>query len=82
MRFWRVLIANHLDPLKIGPEACAPLFQQIVQHREELLLGGIPRLGEVVVERHLVDGFHCRVDIAVCGKQHPFRFGVEFTHLF
>ena len=47
-----------------------PGGEQILEHREELLLGRIPRLEQVVVERDLVDRRDRGVGVGVGGQQH------------
>ena len=57
------------QPGRFGKILGLPGVEQIVDDREEALLGRIPRLREVVIEVRLVDGLDGRVDVRV-GRQH------------
>ena len=55
-----------------------PVFEQVVEHRVQSLLGGMPRLHEVVVEPDLVDGTHRHLGVGVCREEDALcvrRFG-------
>jgi hypothetical protein len=48
-----------------------PRGQQVLDDRVELLLGRVPRLEQVVVQRDLVDRLDRRRRVGVRGQQHP-----------
>jgi hypothetical protein len=62
------------QPHPAGGEGGAglPRGQQILDDREQLLLGRIPRLEQVVVKGDLVDRVDRRFGIGVGGEQHAF----------
>ena len=47
-----------------------PVAQQVVEHREQPLLGRVPRLHQVVVEADVVDGLDGDVGVGVRRQQH------------
>ena len=47
-----------------------PVGQQVVDHREQLLLGRVPGLEQVVVEVHVVDRLDRGLGVGVGGEQH------------
>ena len=61
------------DGLDRGP----PVFEQVVEHGVETLLGRVPRLHQVVVEADLIDRAHRRLGVRVRGKEHALRIGRE-----
>ena len=50
-----------------------PVFEQVVEHRVQPLLGGMPGLHEVVVEPDVVDGAHRDLGVGVCREEDPLR---------
>ena len=50
-----------------------PVFEQVVEHRVQPLLGGMPRLHEVVVEPDVVDGTHRHLGVGVRGEEDALR---------
>ncbi len=73
--------ADDADPLERQPDPCRPFGEEVVEHRIEPLLGGVPRLHQIVVERHLVDRGDRRRGVGVGGEQHFARLGVELPDL-
>src|SRR5438874_1756976 len=55
MRLLGEAMSDHAHPARLERGAGLPRGQQILDHRVEMLLGRIPRLQQVVVERDLVD---------------------------
>ena len=77
----RPAVADDLDPVgrrgRLGP----PGVEQVVDHRIQLLLGRIPGLEQVVVERDLVDRVDRGLGIGVGREQHAARLGGELERL-
>jgi hypothetical protein len=62
-------LPDEADPGLGARSAGLPLLEQLVEHGVEALLGRVPRLDDVVVERHLVDGRDGGVGVGVGGEQ-------------
>ena len=58
-----------------------PGGEQILEHREELLLGRIPGLEQVVVERDLVDRRDRGRRVGIGGQQHALGVGHDLARL-
>ena len=58
-----------------------PGREQVLDDREELLLGRVPRLEQVVVERDLVDRGDRRLGVGVGGQQHALGVGHDLARL-
>ncbi len=58
-----------------------PRRQQILDHREQLFLGRVPRLQQVVVERDLVDRGDRGLGVGVGGQQHALGVGDDLARL-
>ena len=71
------------DPHAAGLERRArlPRRQQVLDDREELLLGRVPRLEQVVVQRDLVDRRDRRLGVGVGGQQDALGVGHELARL-
>ena len=50
-----------------------PVSEQVVEHRVQPLLGGMPGLHEVVVEPDLVDGTHRHLGVGVGREEDALR---------
>ena len=74
-------MADHPHPAGLQRRARLPGREQILDHREQLLLGRIPRLEQVVVERDLVDRGDRRLGVGVCGQQHALGVGDDLARL-
>src|SRR6185437_7064231 len=81
MRFWRELIADHLDAFERRPEIGLPVVEQIIDHGIELLFRRIPGLHQVIIQLNIVDGLDRGVGVRIGGEQHPFSVGKEFPGL-
>ena len=68
-------MADDAQPARLERRARLPGRQQVLEHREEPLLGRIPRLQQVVVERDLVDRRDRRSRVGVGGQQHALGVG-------
>jgi hypothetical protein len=71
------------DPHAAGLE-CRPRLprrQQVLDDGKELLLGRVPGLEQVVVERHVVDGRDRGLGIGVGRQQHPLGVGHDLARL-
>ena len=69
VRLAREPVPDDPDP-GVGHRGLAPVVEQVVEHRVELLLGRVPRLHQVVVEPHDVDRVDRRLRVGVGGQQH------------
>ena len=58
------------EPLGFGQILRLPAVEQVVDDRKQTFFGGIPRLGEVVIEVRVVDRLDRRVDIRVRRQEH------------
>ena len=74
-------MADHAHAARLERRAGLPGRQQVLDHREELLLGRVPGLEQVVVERHLVDRRDRRLGVGVGGQQHPLGLGDDLARL-
>src|SRR4029079_9270233 len=86
MRSRRPLVSDQSESLRFGQMLGLPSVEEIVDHREEMFLGRIPRLRQIVIEMRLVDGLDGRFDIRVGGEEdtpryrvHLARFGEHFA---
>ena len=70
-------MAEHPDALEARPERRAPILQEIVEHRVEVVLRRVPRLQEVMMDFGLVDGANRRVSIGVGREQDAFRVRIN-----
>ena len=61
---------DHADTARLERGAGLPGREQILDHREQLLLRRVPRLQQVVIERHLVDRLDRRLSVGVRRQQH------------
>ena len=53
----------------VGARPGAPVVEQVVEHRVEVLLRRVPRLHQVVVEADLVDRAHRHLGVGVRGQE-------------
>ena len=74
-------VADDPHPAGLERGAGLPRRQQVLDDREELLLGRIPRLQQVVVERDLVDRRDRRLGVGVGRQQHALGVGNELARL-
>ena len=74
-------VADDAQPARLERRARLPGREQILEHREELLLGRIPRLEQVVVERDLVDRRDGRARVRIGGEQHALGVGHDRARL-
>ena len=77
VRLARPAVADHLDAVGVGGRIRPPGIEQVVHDRVELLVGRIPRLQQVVVERHAVDRVDRGLRVGVGGQEHPLGLGRE-----
>jgi hypothetical protein len=75
-RPWR---SDDADAVVGDTHARGPPGQKFVNHRIQPLFRGIPRLHEVVVQRHLVDRGDGRVGVRVRGQEHLAGVGVQLA---
>jgi hypothetical protein len=68
-------VPHHADAGEPGGVRLLPVGEQVVEHREEPLVGRGPGLHQVVVETDLVDRRDGRVGVRVGGEQHELRVG-------
>ena len=73
--------ASRRSPSKAGRNVGRPVGQQVVEDREEALLGRVPGLEDVVVEPHLVDRLDRHLGIGVGGEQDALGVGLELERL-
>ena len=66
------------SPSKRRLIAGLPVFQQVGQHRVQLLFRRVPGLVQVVVDAGRVDGPDGRFGVGIGGQQHPPRVGINF----
>ena len=64
-------MAHQADPLERRAEGRPPVREEVVEDREEALLGRIPRLLEVLVQADLVDRPDRHVGVRVGGEEDP-----------
>jgi hypothetical protein len=67
--------AEHRHAVVRRPVGGAPVGEQVVEVRVQVLVGRVPGLREVVVDAHLVDRPDRRVGVGVRGEQHAPRVG-------
>ena len=70
VRRTREAVPDQPHPARLQGRARLPSRQQILDDREQLLLGRVPRLEQVVIERYLIDGLDRRLGVRVRGQQH------------
>jgi hypothetical protein len=63
-------VAHQTHPRGARSVLGGPVVEEVVEHRAEPVLGGIPRLHHVVVDRAGVDRTDCRLGLRVRGQQH------------
>ena len=78
VRARRPPMAEHPDALEARPKRRAPILQEIVEHRVEVVLRRVPRLQEVMMDFGFVDGANRRVSIGVGREQDAFRVRINF----
>jgi hypothetical protein len=66
----RPLVADEPQPLLLRQVLGLPGVEEVVDHGEQVLLGRIPGLGEVMVEVRDVDRLDRRVDVRVRRQEH------------
>ncbi len=74
-------MADHAHAAGFERRARLPGREQVLDDREQLLLGRVPRLEQVVVERDLVDRRDRRLGVGVGGEQHPLGLGHDLARL-
>ena len=74
-------MADHAHPARLERRAGLPRRQQILDDGKQLLLGRVPRLQQVVVERHLVDRLDRRLGVRVRRQQHALGLRHELARL-
>jgi len=74
---WSPSAAQEPQPLERGTVPGGPVREQIVDDRVQLLLWGIPRLQQVLVELDLVDRPDCDVSVGVGRQQDALGVGLE-----
>jgi hypothetical protein len=74
-------VPDEPDAAGLERGACLPYRQQVLDDGEEELLGRIPRLEEVVVQRDLVDRRDRRLRVRVGGQEDPLRLRGELPRL-
>ena len=72
---------DHPHAAGLKRRAGLPGGEQVLDHREQLLLGRVPRLQQVVVERDLVDGLNRSLRVGVRGQQNPLRLRHQLPRL-
>ena len=70
-------IPHHPYALERRTKRAPPIVEQVRQHREQLLLGRIPRLQEVVVDLDFVDGLDGGVRVRVGGEKDTLGLWVD-----
>ena len=70
-------MADETHAARVQRRPRLPRRKEILDHGEELLLGRIPRLEQVIVERHLVDRRDRRLGVRVCRQEHALGVGHE-----
>ena len=68
-------MTDDADTIERRSKRSPPIVQQVREHRVEILLGGIPRLHEIVVQSDLVDGADGGFSVRVRREQHPLGVG-------
>ena len=63
-------MANDPNAARLERRPGLPGREQVLDDRVELLLRGVPRLEQVVVEGHVVDRRDRRLGVGICGEQH------------
>ena len=81
VRVAREAVADDAHAAGLERRARLPRRQQVLDDRVQLLLGRVPRLEQVVVERDLVDRRDRRLGVGVGGQQHALGVGHELARL-
>ena len=81
VRVLREAVADDAHAAGLERRAGLPRRQQVLDDRKQLLLGRIPRLEQVVVQRDLVDRRDRRLGVGVGGQQHALGVGHELARL-
>jgi hypothetical protein len=68
-------VADDPHPARLERGSGLPGVEEILHDRIELLLGRVPRLEQVVVERHVVDGCDGRLGVGIRGQEHALGVG-------
>jgi len=70
-------VADHADALERRPIVRLPVREQVLEDREQPLLGRVPGLEEVVVEADRVDRGDRHLGVGVGGQQHALGVRVD-----
>ncbi len=81
VRLAREAMPDEAHAARLERRARVPRREQVLDHREEQLLGRVPRLEQVVVERDLVDGLDRGLGVGVGGQQHALGAGDDLARL-
>ncbi len=81
VRLLREAVADDPYAARRQRGARLPRRQQVFDDREQLFLGRVPRLQQVVVERDLVDRRDRRLGVGVRRQQHALGVGRELSRL-
>ncbi len=81
VRVLREAVPDDAHAARLERRPRLPGRQEILDDREELLLGRVPRLEEVVVQRDLVDRRDRCLGVGVGGEQHALGVGHELARL-
>ena len=74
-------VSDHAHAARFERGARLPGRQQILEDREQLLLGRIPGLEQVVVQRDLVDRLDRGLGVGIGGQQHALGVGRQLPGL-
>ena len=74
----RPAVSQHAHAFEDRSISGVPIFQQIVQHRIQVLLGRIPRFQQVMMNTRFVDSLDRRVRVGVGREEHAPCFRFDF----
>ena len=69
--------AKHAHSIERRARGGLPIVEQIVERRIKLRLRRIPRLQQIILDLHFVDGSDRGIGIGVRGEQHALRFRIQ-----
>ena len=74
-------VSDHAYAARLERSPGLPGREQILEDREQLFLGRVPRLEQVVVQRDLVDRLNRRLRVGIRSQQHALGVGRELSGL-
>ena len=77
----RPTVSQHAHAFEDRSISGVPIFQQIIQHRVQVLLGRIPRFQQVMMNARFVDSLDRRVRVGVGCEEHPPCFRIDCERL-